>query len=91
MSHLRAQRESTEIVMLGSGGARLGWTIEAQNDAEGTVLLRIYRIYPRYLVLAELLYSIFFSIFPLRKIRTVCMEVDVQLFCHGEQGIKSYE
>ena len=71
MFHLQAQHESTEIVMLGSEGARLGWMIEAQNDAEGTVLLRIYRIYPRYLVLAELLYSIFFSIFPLRKIRTV--------------------
>ena len=77
--------------MLGSGGARLGWMIEAQNDAEGTVLLRIYRIYPRYLVLAELLYSIFFSIFPLRKLRTVCMKGAVQLFCHGEQGIQSYE
>jgi len=65
--------------------------IEAQNDAEGIVLLRIYCIYPRYLILAELFYSIFFSIFSLGKIRTVRMKGSVQLFCHGEQGIQSYE
>lgn len=50
-------------VPAGSGGARLGLMIEAQNDAEGIVLLRIYCIYPRYLVLPELFYSTFFRYF----------------------------